>query len=91
MIRQQLKDEWIQVQRNKRLRNSPEVQTSNVKPKLSEYWLGTVVATSNEFANLDENDQLQDDEENTEIKEKSIKSSPIFVDGVNKTTHTITQ
>ncbi|KMQ85604.1 nucleic-acid-binding protein from transposon x-element [Lasius niger] len=60
------------------------MQTSNTKqPKLLEYWLGTPVATSNRFANLDGNDELQEVGTNTEIKEKSIKPPPIFVDGVN--------
>lgn len=45
--------------------------------------MGTPVAMSNRFANLDGNDELQEVGTNTEIKEKPIKPLPIFVDGVN--------
>ncbi|KMQ90007.1 nucleic-acid-binding protein from transposon x-element [Lasius niger] len=71
---------WTEVKR-KRQRNSPEIMTRNLKQtKLNNYWLNQPVSTSNSFASLE--DEVQQ-ETNTDLKEKTTKPPPIFIDKVS--------
>lgn len=81
-------EEWKAVHNpNKRDRNSPD--NRNVKQtKISDYWLGAPVPTSNRFDSLG-NDPEDQDVVNvvTDVRiEKSLNPPPIFVQGVQNIT-----
>lgn len=74
-------EEWKLQNSHKRDRNSPD--NRNVKQtKISDYWLGTPVSTSNRFDCLYIDPEDRADEVTDVRTDKSLKSPPIFIQGV---------
>lgn len=73
---------WIEVQNRKRLRNSPEVISSQKQSKLSSYWLSQPLPTSNVFSELEDLEDKEKENSQPQPVEKLPKPPPLFIDKV---------